>query len=129
MKNILLLLAFTAVITACDCEVEKKEGKNDYFSLFDANNDGNITKNEFSDYIVIAYAKKDANKDGIITRNECTHFDILNTDGDDVISDEEFENNNGDIFIIMDYDADGLVTEEELKNHLIEMKKERENIK
>ncbi len=141
MKAIVVLLGLAVIITACNSEVETisefktekipktKIEKKGYFSLFDTNDNGIISKDEFAAYIVIAYAKKDANNDGEITRDECTHFDILNTDGNDVISDEEFENNNGKIFVRMDANNDELVTEDELKTHLKEMKKERADIK
>lgn len=124
MKPIVLLV-LVAIITACNSTGETQTEKKDYFSLFDADDNGTISKDEFASYIVIAYAKKDTNNDGKITRDECTHFNILNTDGNDVISDEEFENNNNKIFIRMDADGDKLVTKKELKNHLKEMKEER----
>ncbi len=145
MKAITVLLGLAVIITSCNSEVETitetisesktekipqaKAEKKGYFSLFDADDNGTISNDEFAAYIVIAYAKKDANNDGEITRDECTHFDILNADGNDVISDEEFETNNGKIFIRMDANNDNLVTEKELKDHLKDMKKERANIK
>jgi len=75
-----------------------KEAKADYFKAMDTNNDGKVTKEEFTAHAAKEYAKKDKNNDGKVEGSECRMFDKFNTDGDKFLSKEEFVNGHNSMF-------------------------------
>ena len=103
-------------------EVKKEVKKADHFAEIDLDENGKVTKEEFSAHSKVEFTEKDANKDGKIQKEECGKFDMFNKDGDDFLSEEEFVNGHDGMFAKIDTDADGSFTKADMKAFQVSMK-------
>jgi len=112
-------------------ETENKEMNEDAdsFTLFDADKNGIVTKDEFIKAHENEFAEKDKNKDGKITKDECGMFDKLNKDNNDFVDKDEFLKGHEEIFALIDTDKNGEMTKEELAAFKTSMKKEAGKMK
>jgi Ca2+-binding EF-hand superfamily protein len=123
--SLTFLLAFPAALVASAQTIDRVAR---LIQAADANNDGDVTKDEFHAFRAKQFPRLDRNKDGMISiadvperlqnrlRDKVENGDVIagfDLDGNKQVSREEFERGPTKIFDKYDTDKDGVITKAE----------------
>jgi len=90
------------------------------FESADRNADGKLSMEEFRNRMTKVFFEFDANGDGVLQAEEFSevlvapHHELADSDRDEILSDREFMAHIGVLFESVDSDADGHITKQEL---------------
>lgn len=102
-----ILLSISVASTAAyagmghSCHKGNKHQGHKQFSLMDTNNDGSVSKEEWSNFHEQRFTAMDADADGVVTKEEIKayrkkqRFMRMDTNNDGVISEDEMESSYG----------------------------------